>query len=602
MWGRRLWESIEKSLYRKVLLSIVTAVFVAITLYIVIYIHTVQKRIIKDSLGEAAVQLASAKEQVEKNAAMLEVAAQILNTNRQLIEIAMRDMEKEPVHTLWELKTQNLRFLSNVSDIVPDLKLMRVYSKENESLEIWPTIYSMKRLENTGILEQLAEENVIWQLGGRDYVKAETGFGECYISRFCKVRNSDDCVIETGMAVEDFFGEKYASVSEEQTLVILTQDDTFFYNERNPYVLRLLEQYGDLPKRLRLNTSGQDGTFLLEDGREDVVIFSSNQTLGVSLYYIVSNLDAGNVARRARDSTILLIVGITLLIMTLLSLVLHYFLKKISVLETYMYHIQDAGMEVEPIHLGKDEVGNLAEVFNKTVSAVKSLTQSYLEEMEKRHQADLKLLQHQINWHFIYNTLNAIEMHAIVDGDEKIADAVSAFGSLLQYSAEGVQLMVPLREEIVYIQNFTELINMQYDKHLNLEVRIPETLLEVLVPKMLLQPIVENSFEHGMLPAGKNGKVTIMAVLQGEDMELSVEDDGIGVTEEKLLQIYEILQQESGVDFAAEHIALQNADRRIKALYGPKYGLRIESDGSTWTRVTVRLRVQTGVRDICTAF
>ena len=597
----RLFDSISQSLYRKVLVSITAVVLLAFLIYIVFYAQTTQREIISDSRREAQTQLTLTLTHVEKQMEMLEVASRILNTNQQLIEIVSNDMDSQPTMVLWTLKTQNLRFLSNVSDIVPDLKFMRVYSEGCVLYEIWPTIYSLNRLSETEVLDELSERDVLWKIGRTNYANADSGSGEYYISRFSNVRyakSGDRCVIETGMTLDDFLGEDNASLPEVEAAVLLSKNGRLLYDADNPYLAGLLETFDDLPERLTASANESSGTFLLDPDGCHVVTYGYSPELDATVYHILSNSGIRQIAQNARTATILLTLGVAAFLTLVILLILHFFLKKISVLKKYMFSVQNEGIETAPIQLGKDEVGELAVVFNNTVSAVKTLTNIYLKEMEALHRSEIKLLQHQINWHFIYNTLNAIEMHAIVQGDNEIADAIGSFGGLLRYSAGGEQIMVPLCEEVGYIQNFVDLVNVQYDNHLELSVDIPPDLSQLLIPRMLLQPIVENAFVHGLLPLGKDGTVKISAVLESGTLRLILEDNGMGIDASNLQRVNEILQrEEEDTDFVGDHIALRNTSNRIKAHYGKKYGVELESDSATYTRVILRIKPLCGEKN-----
>jgi two-component system sensor histidine kinase YesM len=142
------------------------------------------------------------------------------------------------------------------------------------------------------------------------------------------------------------------------------------------------------------------------------------------------------------------------------------------------------------------------------------------------------------------------------------------------------------------LQSYLQIQNLRFGRRLDLAFDAPEECFEYLVPKLILQPLVENCFEHGLSERAGRWVVTIRAQVSGKDLLLTVTDNGVGIPPEKLEQIRATL--ESGTDLSlrgAEHIGLTNVNARIRLMFGGEdYGLVIDSDPDTGTSITVRLR------------
>lgn len=239
-----------------------------------------------------------------------------------------------------------------------------------------------------------------------------------------------------------------------------------------------------------------------------------------------------------------------------------------------------------------DEIGLLQNSFADMAERTQNLIASeYIAKIEKRN-AQLRALQAQINPHFIYNTLQAVGGMALKHGVPGIYEVTLNLIDIMRYSLNFSKDRVRLGDELKYLQSYLQIQNLRFGKRLDLTFDAPEDCFEYLVPKLILQPLVENCFEHGLAERSGRWTVTVSAAVQGEDLLLTVSDNGVGIPPEKLEQIRATL--ESGTDSSlrgAEHIGLTNVNARIRLMFGGEdYGLTIDSDPNAGTSITVRLR------------
>ncbi len=240
----------------------------------------------------------------------------------------------------------------------------------------------------------------------------------------------------------------------------------------------------------------------------------------------------------------------------------------------------------------EDEIGLLQNSFADMAKRTQNLIASeYIAKIEKRN-AQLRALQAQINPHFIYNTLQAIGGMALKHEVPGIYEVTLNLIDIMRYSLNFSKDRVRLGDELKYLQSYLQIQNLRFGRRLDLAFDAPEECFEYLVPKLILQPLVENCFEHGLSERAGRWVVTIRAQVSGKDLLLTVTDNGVGIPPEKLEQIRATL--ESGTDMSlrgAEHIGLTNVNARIRLMFGGEdYGLVIDSDPDTGTSITVRLR------------
>ncbi len=215
-------------------------------------------------------------------------------------------------------------------------------------------------------------------------------------------------------------------------------------------------------------------------------------------------------------------------------------------------------------------------------------------------QAEFLALQNQINPHFLYNTLEAIRGDALSAGMGNIADITEALSVFFRYTITETNNLVTIGEELDNVENYFKIQQYRFGEKLSIEVRIcdeEENILQMQCPKLSLQPVIENAIFHGLERKREKGRISLMLEIVDEDLHISISDNGIGMEEKRLAELNERLERVS-VGYIVEDgegekggIALKNVCRRIKLLFGEKYGLHVDSIQGIGTKVTLVLPV-----------
>lgn len=208
-----------------------------------------------------------------------------------------------------------------------------------------------------------------------------------------------------------------------------------------------------------------------------------------------------------------------------------------------------------------------------------------------KKQAELDALQHQINPHFLYNTLESIRGQALVYGLKDIETMVQALSNLFRYSISNQESMVTLSQEIKNTENYLKIQQYRFNNKFIIINRFDEDTLDCLVPKLIIQPIVENSILHGLESKIGKGTLTFKAYKTEKRLIINVQDDGLGIEFEKLVAINDVLTNSSDdkTDKAGMNIGLVNVNERIKLNFGNDYGIRIYSSQNVGTNVEISL-------------
>ena len=239
------------------------------------------------------------------------------------------------------------------------------------------------------------------------------------------------------------------------------------------------------------------------------------------------------------------------------------------------------------------ELERMVRHMNKIVTATRTL------DMSKR-QAQYRALQNQINPHFLYNTLEAIRGDALCEGIDSIADTTEALSTFFRYTITDTGNLVSVEDELENVENYFKIQQYRFGDKLDMRVNFPDDyarILECKLPKLTLQPVVENAIFHGLEAKAEGGVIIISLEMTEKKLLINIHDDGIGIDEEELIKINQRLEITSGPLTEEKRkrggIALPNVSRRIKLLFGDEYGIHIYSIPNLGTEVRISVPIIT---------
>ena len=242
------------------------------------------------------------------------------------------------------------------------------------------------------------------------------------------------------------------------------------------------------------------------------------------------------------------------------------------------------------VHIPEESYGSdlktLISGFNIMVRQVNGLMEQVKEEQRQAHKIELNMLQSQIQPHFLYNMLDSIHWQAAYNKDKEASEMLQTLANYYRRSISKGNDIIPLKEELAIVTDYLKLQNMRYDNLVDLTLDIPEHWYDLPIPKLTLQPLVENSIYHGFRTDGmKRGRLIIRAEAEGEDVIITVEDDGKGMSSDEAQRLNDSLRS---YDDSAGY-GLRNVHKRFEIYFGSKYGLYLQSNGQGGTTVAVRL-------------
>ena len=325
----------------------------------------------------------------------------------------------------------------------------------------------------------------------------------------------------------------------------------------------------------------------------------------------ITNLDKFNVT--GKDLRLILTVtGSIIAVLLLISVFISTKMvtKPLTVLHDGAEQIAEGNMNYRFRFKTKDEIGRLGRIFNYMTQRNLELITQVDEEAKKKREYELALIQEQVKPHFLYNTLDIIIMLIEMNRSKEASRVTHKLANYYKNSLSGSEEIITIDREKQIISDYLELQTMRYGDKFSYEIDIDDAVKQSEIPKMTLQPLVENAIYHGIKNKSDWGKIIVTGTLEtnetGEEyVKLSVSDDGIGIAADELCKLNALLaeddktktqedfeEKEAGItdhdtSKGGSHFGLYSASHRIKLYFGPEYGAKIESEVGKGTLVYI---------------
>lgn len=296
---------------------------------------------------------------------------------------------------------------------------------------------------------------------------------------------------------------------------------------------------------------------------------------------------------------VIILCIISVIMLSILSVYISFdFTRPISRIVKGMTSIEKGQAVIEYDDERKDELGYLNKSFNNMAKEIDYLVKEIYQEQLTRTEAELKALQAQINPHFLFNTLESINWMAQLNNVPEISDTVSALASLMEASIGRDDKLITLKEEFDYIDNYILIMKKRYEDRIEFITNLQKEAEPVLIPKLLIQPLIENAVYHGIDRIRQKGSIYLEAYISDVSLIIEILDNGAGIEKDELKDLNENLAKTNDEYFRNlakkrnTSIGIENVNRRIKLFYGERYGLRIESEPGKYTKVIVTVPVR----------
>ena len=259
-------------------------------------------------------------------------------------------------------------------------------------------------------------------------------------------------------------------------------------------------------------------------------------------------------------------------------------LRPIKQMYQEMDKVRKGNLDISIPYQSSDEIGQLGQQFVRMTQELRQLIRTKYEQQILLKESELKYLESQINPHFLYNTLDTIHWTAVRNGDKAVCEQIEALSDLFRHVLNKGEEITTLGEELLHLQNYLLLQKTRYGEKITIRMDVDEELLSARMPKLLIQPLVENAIYHGLEHKVGGGSVALTVRREEGAMLITVEDDGVGARGEEI-------SQQIHTRGRMNAFALQNIHERVEMRYGKPYGVAFYSSPGKGTRVEVRLPV-----------
>lgn len=359
----------------------------------------------------------------------------------------------------------------------------------------------------------------------------------------------------------------------------------------NKYLNNLRIYVGRIEENLQKESRYEDNMKIWEN---DVQIVTSlvGDTMSQYIYYEVKGIQQSRAVYQAFFMNMirysLLGMGIVLILVIILS---YYIPRSITMPITRISRVTDqvakGDLSVRAAAESGAEARMLSNSLNAMIDKINELLEQVTTEQIRLRKAEFELLQAQINPHFLYNTLDTIVWLAEAGDQKRVVSMVGNLSDFFRTSLNQGKDIISIREELAHVRSYLEIQQVRYQDILRYEIDVPETLYEYKIPKITIQPLVENALYHGIKNKRGQGMITVTGKRNENGFVLYVRDNGIGMTKERLMEVRAGIQKLSYT--GKEIYGLYNVNERIRLNFGEAYGISIESTYGEGTCVSIAL-------------
>lgn len=342
----------------------------------------------------------------------------------------------------------------------------------------------------------------------------------------------------------------------------------------------------DEKQRLDGNRSRHDDDILLSKEL-------SGSLNGWKLIKVMSSQALYEDVRKTAYTNILVGIGVGILGLLMIGIISNRITRPITRLSSKVRSIEGGNMNVPFDDTKSDEIGHLESHMKDMMNRINShIDREYKLEIENRKN-QFRALKSQVNPHFLFNALQSIGAVALRSNAPKVYQLLTSLSKMMRYSIQADQ-WVRVRDEAEYTKAYLSLQTERFGENISYSVNIDESILDMTIPSMILQPLAENFFKHTYEEGYSNAHLSINGEKQGNDLCFTVENDGPGLTEEELQTLREhIYSPPYEGTYSHEHIGLKNIRDRLLLGYGPSAEMKVDSNDGLGFSVSMRIPIKT---------
>ncbi len=577
----------------KISLTVFCFAFIPILVLFLVIIMNLKEKEKNDKIFLAKSSVNQIYANVQKTVELCNMSTQVFLNNSNLTNYLERiySGEKISVEDMIRFSREDIVSMERLVNSNPYLYQIHVYVDNDTMLEMVPILFQKHRMKNI----QITEDEKLQKSWLFDYTddlfSLSTNPTNHIMSLTTKIPDytyGNLGYIEVAVRMENVFPGLFEYKEARWKCFVDQRGDCYYHRgEENRWnhlvedIMSEAEVNQEVSKKVRLH------------GENMIITSKPIPELNGSYIEVISLDKLSNTLTKVSWLYLLILLGIMLLLVLVIHFVVKTMVKRFYMLFKTLKEVQGGNLNVVVPNCGSDELGELANQIQIMLDKIKLLMKDNLEREILAKNSEIRALQNQINAHFIYNVLESVKMMAEIEEKYDIADAVTSLGIMLRYSMQGLAKNVTVRQEIEYIQKYIALMNLRFDYEIYLSLNIPEVLWEQEIPKMSLQPIVENAICHGIEDIAEDTNIYIKGIVMLQDFIIEITDQGKGMTEEEVKALREKIEEDIEISGGTgTGIGLKNVQDRIQIHFGKEYGLMVSSKHGCYTKVSMRIPFQ----------
>lgn len=577
----------------KFMLLIILCIEATVGIFSMFLFRNMQRSTIQEKITAVRYEMDRQHAQIRKNVDAINMSTQFFLNDQELRDflVELKQGRKMSADRLNAFYHDDISAMERMVNSNLYLYQIRVYADQDAMQEMMPVLYSQDRMKRLAWAQ--GKPLYGWKFNYADtifdaYTVAQNSRIMSLVTSIEDYEHGELAVLEVSMTMDTMFEGLYHA-NDGMVVCFVDESGQCYYGSEedrdNPYIRAVLED----------SRAGEEEQFCYRTVEGADIIAGSVEIRELSGKLVCAQDISGAVGRNRRmhrwfvSIMVLLVPVLAAGINVVVKSVLRQFYQVIDAIK----RVQEGDLNVVIENCGTDEMGELARQVNKMLTEINHLMKEQLDRELLVKNSEIKALQNQINAHFIYNVLESIKMMAEIEEQYEISDAVTTLGKLLRYSMRWTTGNVTVAEEIEYIRNYLKLMNIRFDYEIFLSLNIPECIYAQQIPKMSLQPIVENAIYHGIEQMAEDTNIYIKGLVEEKSCVIEITDAGRGMSEEEVGQLYKKISGEiETTGGSGNGIGLKNVQDRIKMNFGEEYGIEIASKLGCYTKIMVRIPLQ----------
>ena len=338
----------------------------------------------------------------------------------------------------------------------------------------------------------------------------------------------------------------------------------------------------ELLKKIQERLPKKTSSFSIqEDGEDQLVTYIFNKNLNQLFVYTMPYHYINSEVYAMLKHILVVVVFLVLLCIVIVAMVYQGIMSPIKRMLEFCREVSGGKLSVRIQDKHKDELSRLSGSMDHMADTIEHLMDQQKSQEKKKRELELQMLQYQLNPHFLFNTLNSLRFVAAMHKDQIVSDGIQALSSLLQNTLTNKNEYITIQEELENLENYFSILRIRYAGSFEYSFHVEEDeLLSCLVPKLILQPLAENSVMHGSSDNGTVMEIQITCWRENKDVMIELSDDGKG---------FEVTDDALAPHPERKRIGVANVNDRIQLNFGRKYGLKINSQPGKGTTCTLTL-------------